>query len=120
MQTLSAIFKSLQKISRRFFHYRYSNGLTYFFKNDLYYRFNSTTATVDIGYPKKIKQYWINIPKNVQAAFTWYNGGVYFYKDSEFCLFVPGQNWTESVYPKSLKHWWTVDEQKYQNYNAFR
>ncbi|CAB4018960.1 zinc metalloprotease [Paramuricea clavata] len=99
---------------------RYSNGMTYFFKNDLYYRFNSSTATLDIGYPKQMKQYWMDIPKKVQAAFTWYNGGVFFFKDSKYWLFVPGQNSVDIAYPKSVKNWWSEEEQKYQDYNAFR
>ena len=94
--------------------------MTYFFKNDLYYRFNSSTATVDTGYPKKIDQYWFDIPQNVQAAFTSYNGGVYFFKDSKYWHFVPGQNSIDIAYPKSVENWWTAHEQKYQDYNAFR
>jgi hypothetical protein len=94
--------------------------MTYFFKNDLYYRFNSSTATLDIDYPKQMKQYWMDIPKKVQAAFTWYNGGVFFFKDSKYWLFVPGQNSVDIAYPKSVKNWWSEEEQKYQDYNAFR
>lgn len=94
--------------------------MTYFFKNEHYYRFNSTTATVDTGYPKKMEQYWFGIPQNVQAAFTSYNGGVYFFKGSKYRLFVPGQNSIDSAYPKSLEDWWTPHAKKYQDYSVFR
>ena len=103
------------------FYYRYSNGHTYFFKNDLYYRFNSTTASVDVGYPKRIQTYWTGIPDKVHAAFTWYNGGVYFFKDAEFWLFIPRVevNEIKLLWPRSIKIWWK-DREQLTGYSVFR
>lgn len=95
-----------QKVILLYLVNRYNNGRTYFFKDNLYYRFNSTVANVDSGYPKPMKNYWIGIPTKVQAAFTWYNGGVYFFKDAEFWLFVSGLGSSVNhPYPKSTENW---------------
>ena len=102
-------------------HYSYSNGYTYFFKDDLYYRFNPTTASVDHGYPAPMNQYWTGIPEKIQGAFTWYNGGVYFYKDDKFTFFTPtaNHNAQKPSSPKSIKLWWE-NPQKFNGYSVFR
>lgn len=37
--------------------------------------------SVDLDYPKKIRNHWLGVPDNLDAAFTWnVNGEVYFFK----------------------------------------
>ncbi|KAL5006166.1 hypothetical protein ScPMuIL_017324 [Solemya velum] len=39
--------------------FQWTNGRTYFFQNESYYRYNDDTETVDSGYPKPTGFYWL-------------------------------------------------------------
>ena len=44
-------------------------GHTYFFKEDLYWKFENQNALA--GYPKRISTNWDGIPNNLDTAFRW-------------------------------------------------
>jgi hypothetical protein len=69
-----------------------------------------------------MEDYVKGIPKNIDAAFTWYNGGVYFFKENMFWFFKIEKNdndMTQQSYPKSIKVWWN-DLQNFTGYSVFR
>ena len=46
------------------------NGKTYFFYQNLYWRFSPENKAMDPGYPKDIIRNWRGIPRNIDAALT--------------------------------------------------
>ena len=46
------------------------NGKTYFFYQNLYWRFSPENKSMDSGYPKDIIRNWRGIPRNIDAALT--------------------------------------------------
>lgn len=98
-----------------------ANGFTYFFKGSQYYRFNPKTRHVDIGYPKAVGDYWVGVPKDLDAAVSWYNGGVYFFKDAQFWFFLHGDKavGVPRGYPKPVREWWQGTMDLY-GYTLFR
>ncbi|KAG8201982.1 hypothetical protein JTE90_027454 [Oedothorax gibbosus] len=64
----------------------WTNGKTYFFKNDVYYRFRN--QDMDPGYPKSIQTEFKGIPNNIDTAFVWSgNGKAYFFKGDIYWRF---------------------------------
>lgn len=51
-------------------------GKTYFFKGDVYYRYDEFDHRMDKGYPKPIKENWFGVPINIDAVFR-HNDGQY-------------------------------------------
>ena len=102
--------------------FRNTNGYTYFFKKGEFYRFDPKSRNVDADYPKPMEDYVKGIPKNIDAAFTWYNGGVYFFKENMFWFFKIEKNdndMTQQSYPRSINVWWN-DLQNFTGYSVFR
>ena len=68
--------------------FTWTNGKTYFFKDDRYWRFSD--GKNDPGYPRLIKKGFDGIPDNVDAAFVWSgNGKIYFFKGENYWRFDP-------------------------------
>ena len=53
---------------------------TYFFTDDLYWRYNEVKCKMDHGYPRKIAAVWKGLPSKIDSAFTWLDGRTYFFK----------------------------------------
>ena len=84
---------------------RYTNGITYFFKDSLYYRFNDTTQMVDPGYPRPIASFWKGVPDNFDTVYISGCGHVYFFKENLFYRFNQTAEQADSGFPKSLALW---------------
>lgn len=49
------------------------NNRTYLFGQNIFWRFNEATNTLDNGYPKSMSR-WRGIPNDIDAAITWIDG----------------------------------------------
>lgn len=49
------------------------NGKTYFYRNEMFWRYNETSKLLDPGYPHHIKR-WRGVPGDLDAATTWTDG----------------------------------------------
>ena len=54
------------------------DGATYAFKKDQFWKL--TDDSIEVGYPKYIQEYWVDLSSNIDASFTWTNGETYFLK----------------------------------------
>ena len=64
------------------------NKKLYFFQGDDYWEYNNKTGQMGENYPKKIKQFWGEIPKDIDAVFTWgFNNKTYFFKGSKVSIY---------------------------------
>lgn len=57
---------------------RISDGSTYVFKGNYYWRIE-TNGIAD-GYPRKISSDWDGLPGNLDASLTWADGKTFFFK----------------------------------------
>jgi uncharacterized protein YneR len=50
----------------------------------------------------------VDVPKDIEAAISWYNGGVYFFKDAQYWFFLHGDKTVgvSSEHPKPVREWW--------------
>lgn len=86
-------------------YFRYTDGITYFFKGSVYYRFNDTTQAVDPGYPRSIASFWKGVPDNLDTVFSASNGHTYFFKENLFYRFNDTAGQVDNGYPKSIALW---------------
>lgn len=86
-------------------HFRYIDGITYFFKGSDYYRFNDATRAVDLGYPRSIASFWKGVPDNLDTVLSASNGHTYFFKDNLFYRFNNTAEQVDIGYPKSIALW---------------
>ena len=85
----------------------YSNGRTYFFKGDEYWRINDACRCVDNGYPKKISENWKLVPDNIDAVVRWTkNGRTYFFKENLYYKFNDFLGTVDSGYPRPIASGW--------------
>lgn len=63
------------------------NGKTYFFYENLYWRFDENNKAIDSGYPQDLSR-WNGIPWNIDAVLTSpFDGVTYFFKDEKYWAF---------------------------------
>ena len=84
---------------------RYTDDITYFFKDSFYYRFNDSLQGVDPGYPQPIASFWKDIPDNLDTVFTSGSGHVFFFKQNLFYRFNQIARQVDVGYPKSIALW---------------
>lgn len=60
------------------------NGLTYFFRENLYWRFNDQQFQVSVGYPRNTSDHWTGVPDSVDDGFLWSDGNTYFFKGATY------------------------------------
>ena len=79
-------------------------NLTYFFKDDQYWRFRSQAP--DRGYPKKISV-WNGLPNNLDAAFEWgRDGNLFFFKGSQFWKYDVTKHEMAEGFPRDISSKW--------------
>ena len=86
------------------------NEKIYFFKEDLYWKYDPDSDTpVDSSYPRPISK-WKGIPNKIDAALTYSNSKSYFFKSGKYYKF---DDETLSVedndiypYPRNIGEWW--------------
>ena len=71
------ISNNIKKIDAAFV---WSNGKTYIFTGDEYYRLNGTNNVDDKSFPRKISANWVGIPESIDSVFVWKDGATYFFK----------------------------------------
>jgi len=86
--------------------FTWTNGKTYFFKDDQYWRF-SKVGDLDRGYPKDFSKGFDGVPDNVDAAMVWaVNKKIYFFKGNEYWKFDPEKKPpVDSSYPRPISNW---------------
>ena len=94
------------KINIFAYYFRASDGLTYFFKDSQYYRFNDSERRVDTGYPKPISSFWKGIPNDIETVFRWSNGQTYFFKESNYYRFNFTLGAVDNGYPRKISGAW--------------
>ncbi|XP_033102150.1 interstitial collagenase-like [Anneissia japonica] len=57
---------------------------TYFFKDDLVWRYDEKKRQIDPGYPRPISEVFKGIPSDLSAAFRYKDGHTYFLKGKEY------------------------------------
>lgn len=97
------------------------NGKIYFFKGNLYWRYDPQRRLIDVGYPRKISDGWRGvIPDNIDAAIQWKNKRSYFFKGltytaiDDLTLEVPEVPKGDAPYPRNIgKYWMACSKGKY-------
>ena len=83
------------------------NKKTYFFKDDEYWLYDDRKQAVSSNYPKKISDYWNDIPNNIDAVFTWKkDDSTYFFKGDNFWKFNDKLLKAYPGYPKKIRDVW--------------
>ena len=88
-----------------FICFRYIDGLTYFFKDSSYFRFNDTSREVDPGFPRLIASTWGGVPDDPDTVFSNENGYTYFFKENLFYRFNSTAGQVDAGFPKSIALW---------------
>ena len=85
--------------------FTWTNGKSYFFKGDKYWRF--TEGKMDRDYPKPISKGFDGVPNNLDAAFVWSgNGKIYFFKGKQYWRFDPEKRPpVKKDYPRPISNW---------------
>ncbi|RWS30356.1 Matrix metalloproteinase-14-like protein [Leptotrombidium deliense] len=78
---------------------RISNGNTYVFKGDYYWKVE-TNGLAD-GYPRRISSDWDGLPGNLNAALTWADGKTFFFKGNNYWRFHDMK--MDPGYPKEME-----------------
>ena len=58
-----------------------------------------TDDSIEVSYPKYIQEFWVDLPSNMDASFTWTNGKTTFFKGDQYWRFT-----NESPDPNYPKH----------------
>ena len=90
---------------------RESNQKIYFFKGNQYARIDTTTSTMDAGYPKPIAGNWPGLPASftsgIDAALQRKdNDKIYFFKGDQYVRFSAVADGVDAGYPTSLDPNW--------------
>ena len=87
----------------------------YFFKGSQYWKYNKSLQTMNIGYPRQVRDGWGDIPAGVDAAFLWDNGQIYFFKSGKYWRFNAGTgevDKSDQTFPRDVSKWWFGCEEK--------
>ena len=88
------------------------NNKLYFFKDNLYWRWDIETDRVDAGYPKSIANGWLGLPNHLEAAIYagFSQGGrdnkLYFFKDRHYWRWNIARDRLDAGYPKLISQGW--------------
>lgn len=87
---------------------RHTNGKTYFFRGDKYWRYNDKEDRIDAGYPKEISEGWDGMPGDIDAAFIWRkwpsdSWKTYFFKGDSYYAYTGNHGLSEK---RSISRGW--------------
>ena len=88
------------------------NNKLYFFKNNLYWRWDIESDRIDQGYPKTIANGWPGLPNNLEAAiYAGYSQGsrdnkLYFFKGRHYWRWNIETDQLDPGYPKLIRDGW--------------
>jgi len=83
----------------------WGNGKAYFFKGNLYVRYDINSGKTDPGYPKTINnETWPGLPwtTGIDTMVEWDNGKVYFFKGNRYVRYDIGADRADPGYPKHI------------------
>lgn len=79
----------------------------YFFRDDMFWKYNDKTQRAFKNYPMKINQMWGKLPKQLDAAMTYpYDNETYFFKGDIYWKYDPQKGKIAGGYPKTIKSNW--------------
>ena len=85
----------------------WGNGKVYFFKDNLYTRYDIWKDQTDSGYPEKITKNWPGLwESGIDAALNWGNGKTYFFKGNQYIRFDIKADSADPGYPATIKGNW--------------
>ncbi|KAM5238813.1 matrix metalloproteinase-17 [Ctenodactylus gundi] len=80
---------------------------TYFFKDQLYWRYDDRTRRMDPGYPAQGPP-WRGVPSRLDDAMRWSDGASYFFRGQEYWKVLDGEPEAAPGYPQSTARDWLV------------
>ncbi|XP_010224338.1 PREDICTED: myosin light chain kinase 3-like, partial [Tinamus guttatus] len=83
------------------------NDKTYFFKDNLYWRYDDHERRMDPGYPSETAL-WKGIPTPLDDAMRWSDGASYFFRGKEYWKVLDSGAEAEAGYPQSIARDWLV------------
>ncbi|MBZ3873373.1 Matrix metalloproteinase-17 [Sciurus carolinensis] len=83
------------------------NDRTYFFKDQLYWRYDDHTRRMDPGYPAQ-GPLWRGVPSTLDDAMRWSDGAAYFFRGQEYWKVQDGELEAAPGYPQSTARDWLV------------
>ncbi|KAI9558628.1 Matrix metalloproteise-24 [Daphnia sinensis] len=81
------------------------NKKTYFFRKNLYWRYDDIKRQMDPGYPHDLSR-WRGVVSDIDAAMQWTDGRTYFFKDKMFWRFDDTLVRTDMRYPQEATPYW--------------
>jgi hypothetical protein len=89
----------------------WGTGKVYFFKGDLYVRYDVDQDAVDPGYPLSIAGFWPGMSEagfdsDLDAAVNWGTGKVYFFKGDQYVSYDVAADRVDPGYPLSIAEFW--------------
>lgn len=80
----------------------------YFFKGKDYSRYDVTSDTAEVGWPKHIKDQWTGLPDDaIDAALNFGNGKAYFFRGASYWRYDLTEDRVDPDYPKITAEKWT-------------
>ncbi|XP_052546802.1 matrix metalloproteinase-17 isoform X2 [Tympanuchus pallidicinctus] len=83
------------------------NDKTYFFKDNLCWRYDDHERRMDAGYPSETIP-WKGIPSPLDDAMRWSDGASYFFRGKEYWRVLDSELEAEPGYPQSIARDWLV------------
>ncbi|XP_037365772.2 matrix metalloproteinase-17 isoform X2 [Talpa occidentalis] len=80
---------------------------TYFFKDQLYWRYDERTRHMDPGHPARSPP-WRGVPSTLDDAMRWSDGASYFFRGKEYWKLLDGEPEVAPGYPQPAARDWLV------------
>nr|XP_014344610.1 PREDICTED: matrix metalloproteinase-17 [Latimeria chalumnae] len=86
---------------------RAHNDETYFFRDNLFWRYDMHQQRIEAEYPKETLL-WKGLPRTIDDAMRWLDGATYFFKGKDYWKVLDSQMEAEAGYPQSIGRDWLV------------